>query len=140
MTPPLPAGQRPEDTSGRTDVTFEVMYQGQPIGTSRLEWYEAAMGVAFGAFEPLPAYHAVMPLFLLFTEVDEARRHGETALVEDQLTTYYDARGALQLTLQTAEGHVVPTSAIHIADWGDLGREVEVHISDPVFWQEHHLG
>jgi hypothetical protein len=140
MTPPPPAGQRPEDASGRTGVTFEVMYQGQPIGTSRLEGHDAAMGVAFGAFEPLPAYQAVRPLFLLFTEAEEARRRGEAALAEEQLAAYYQARDALQLTLQTAEGHVVPASAIHIADWGDLGREVEVHISDPVFWQEHHLG
>jgi hypothetical protein len=140
MTPPPPAGQRPEDASGHTGVTFEVMYHGQPIGRSRLEGHDAAMGVAFGAFEPSPAYQAVRSLFLLFTAAAEARRRGETALAEEQLAAYYQARDALQLTLQTVAGQVVPTRVIHIADWGDLGREVEVHISDPAFWQEHHLG
>jgi hypothetical protein len=140
MTPPPPAGQRREDASGHTGVIFEVMSQGQPIGRSHLEGHDTAMGVAFGAFEPSPAYQAVRPLFLLVTEAEDARRRGEIALAEEQLAAYYQARDALQLTLQTAEGHVVPTSAIHIADWGELGREVAAHISDPAFWQEHHLG
>jgi hypothetical protein len=122
------------------ETTYQVMYRGQPIGRSRLEGQDADMGVAFGAFDPLPAYQSVRPLFLLFTQAEEARRRGETALAAEQLATYYQARDALQLILQTADGHVVPTSTIHIVDWGDLGHEVEVHISDPAYWQERHRG
>jgi hypothetical protein len=98
------------------------------------------MGFAFGEFDPLPAYQVVRPVFRLFTEAEEARSRGETAAAEKQFASYYQARDALQLTLRTAGGHIVPTSVIHIYDWGDLGREVEVQISDPAFLQEHRLG
>lgn len=140
MTPPQTAGEPPEGMGAPGATTYQVIYRGQPIGRSRLEWHDAAMGVAFGAFEPLPAYQALRPLFLLFTEAEEARGRGETALAQRQLATYYQARDALQLTLQTAEGDVVPTSTIHIVDWSSLGYEVEVHISDPTYWQEYQPG
>ncbi len=135
MTPRLTAGSQdtPEDTSERAETTYEVMYRGQPIGRSRLEGRDSAMGVAFGAFEPLPAYQAVQSLFLLFTEAHEARTRGETMLAEERLAAYYRGRDALQLTLQTAGGQVVPTSVIHIVDWGELGRDIEVQISDSAF-------
>ena len=142
MTMPPAAGSRdmPEDAPGRTATTYEVIYRGQPIGRSRLEGSDASMGVAFGTFDPLPAYETVRSVFLLFWEAVEARERGEIAVAEEQRATYYQARDALRLILQTAEGQIIPTSYIHIVDGGDLGREVEVHISDSAFWLEHHLG
>lgn len=123
------------DASAYSDTIYEVMYHGQPIGRSRLEGRDAAMGVALGAFEPLPAYLAVQPIFQLFAEAEEARMRGEVARAKEQLATYYQARDALRLTLHTATGRVVPTSTIHIVDFGEeVGREVAVHISDPTFW------
>jgi hypothetical protein len=133
MTPPT--ADRREDLLGRLDTIYEVLYHGQLIGRSRLEEHDASMGVAFGAFDPLPAYLEVQPICLLFAEAEEARMRGEAALAAEQLTTYYQARDALRLTLQTTEGRIIPTSAIHIVDFGEeVGRQVEVHISDPTFW------
>jgi hypothetical protein len=138
MEPSMEAGM--QEATGRAETIYHVMYRGQLIGSSHLEGRDAGMAVAFGTFEPLPAYEAVRPIFQLFTEALGAGAQGAHAVDEVKLAKYSQARDALHLTLQTAEGRVVPTSAIHIVDWGDLGREVEVHISDATFWQEHHLG
>jgi hypothetical protein len=97
------------------------------------------MGVAWGAFEPAPAYEAVRAVFQLFTEALPDGGPPANRADEEKLARYYRARDALDLTLQTAEGQVVPTTTIHIVDWDELGREVEVHISDLAFWQEREL-
>jgi hypothetical protein len=131
----LPTDDGFDDTPGHSETIYEVMYQGQPIGRSRLEWQDATMGVAFGAFDPLPAYQTVQSVFLLFAEAEESRMRGASTLAQEQLTTYYQALDALRLTLQTGEGRIVPSSAIGIVDFGEVGREVEVHISDSTFWQ-----
>jgi hypothetical protein len=138
MRPPTTAGSQGMPVC--VEPFYYVMYRGQPIGSSRLEGSDPAMGVAFGSFEPLPAYEAVRTIFQLFTEAEDARMRGDTALGKENLAAYNQASDALQLTLQTADGHVIPTSWIHIVDWADLGREVEVQISDTGFWQEHQRG
>ncbi len=131
----LPTEDRPEATPEHSDTIYEVLYQEQPIGRSRLEGRDRPMGMALGAFEPLPAYQAIQSVFLLFIEAEEARIRGEAALAAEQLTTYYQARDALRLTLQTATGRLIPTSNIHIMDFGEeVGREVHVGILDPTFW------
>jgi hypothetical protein len=115
---------------------YYVMYQGEPIGRSKLEKRNRGMAVAFGDFEPAPAYEAVRPVFLLFIEAipDSSRR--EQRANEQKLAQYYQERDALQLTLQDADGHFIPTSWIHIVDFDDLGREVEAQISDTGFGAE----
>jgi hypothetical protein len=126
-----------EDEPESTRTIYEVMYQGQPIGRSRLEWHDAPMGIALGIFYSLPAYDAVQPVFQLFQEAVEAQMRGDAALAEEQSARYYQVRDALGLILQTAEGRRIPTSVIHIVEGGDLGRELEVGITDSGFWLEH---
>jgi hypothetical protein len=47
---------------------YYVMYRGEPIGRSKLEKRNRGMSVAFGDFEPLPAYNAVRQVFQLFNQ------------------------------------------------------------------------
>jgi hypothetical protein len=119
-----------------SDNMYCVIYRGEPIGSSKLEKRDRGMAVAFGDFEPLPAYDAVRHVFLLFIQAipDSSRREQHTD--EQKLAQYYQERDALQLTLQDADGHFIPTSWIHIVDFDDLGREVEAQISDRGFWGE----
>jgi hypothetical protein len=94
------------------------------------------VAIASGDFEPLPAYAAVRGIFLLFTEAHDDHGH---LMDEAKLARYYEARDALHLTLETARGTMIPTQWIHIVDWGDLGREIDVHITDAAFWKEEYL-
>ena len=84
----------------------------------------------------MPPYDAVRHVFLLFIQAipDSVRREQHTD--EQKLAQYYQERDALQLTLQDADGHFIPTSWIHIVDFDDLGREMEAQISDRGFWGE----
>jgi hypothetical protein len=120
--------------SEHRERTYYVMYHRQPLGSSHLEGCDASMGVAFGTFKPMVAYASVREVFLLFTQaMDDQGRPRDQVL----LTRYYQARDDLQLTLETAQGQVIPASVIHIVDWGDLGCELEVHISDATFFHDH---
>ena len=124
----------PSDTRRPTGGhTYQVIYGGHAIGTSRLEQRYVDVAIAAGDFVPLPAYEAVRGIFLLFTEAHDDHGH---LMDEAKLARYYQARDALQLTLETAQGQTIPTHWIHIVDWGDLGREIEVQITDAAFWNE----
>ena len=138
MEPPATTGK--QETAGRAEMSYQVMHRAQPIGSSRLEGSDRSMAMAFGAFEPLPAYEAVRAIFRLFTEALPDGRRGANGADEEKLATYERARDALHLTLQTADGRLIPTTWIHIVDWDDLGREVEAHIPDTAFWQERGQG
>ena len=116
-----------------------LMSHGRPIGMSRLENDDRSMGVALGAFEPLPAYEEVQAVFQLFADAEDASYRGDRAQSEALLDRYYQARDALELTLQSADGMLIPTEAIHIYDFGaygmeEMGREVHAHITDSTFW------
>jgi hypothetical protein len=108
----------------------------QPVGTSRLEHADPSMGIAFGRFYPLPAYESVRPVFLLFTQALGVTRAQTDRMRLDQ---YYQARDALHLTIETADGRVVPTTAIHVVDWGpsenDEPLELEIQTSDAAIWR-----
>ena len=106
---------------------YKVMYQGQAIGTSRLEKADRGMGVAFGAFEPLPAYESVRAVFHLFTDAEGDR---------EMLRHYSQERDALNLSLQTEKGQAFATNWIHVYHYDDLGRELEVQTADPAFWED----
>jgi hypothetical protein len=106
---------------------YRVMRQGQTIGTSRLEKADLGMGVAFGEFEPLPAYESVRAIFHLFADAQ-----GDAAM----LRRYYEERDSLNLTLEDEQGHQFVTNWIHIYDFEDLDRELEVQTADPAFWED----
>ncbi len=121
-----------EATSAET--IYFVMYRGQPIGSSNLEFHDPGMGIASGAFEPMPAYEEVEAVFHLFTKAEDARAAGDKVTIQSKLAEYYQARDALGLTLQGANGAIILTSVIHIVDFGDVGREVVAHITDRGFY------
>jgi len=119
-----------------SDSMYYVIYRGEPVGRSKLKVRDRGMAVAYGDFEPLPAYNAVRPVFQLFIQaVDESSGRAQGA-DEKKLAQYYQERDALQLTLQDADGHLIQTSWIHVDDYGDLGREMSAQISDASFWDE----
>jgi hypothetical protein len=105
------------------------MLRGEAIGHSDLSGQDEAMGVAFGDFEPLPAYEAVRPIFLLYVEAVDG--HG-LSVDEEKRARYFRERDALHLTLRDARGHIIPTDWIHIVDYGQEGRELEVKLSENV--------
>lgn len=106
------------------------------VGYSELEQAEPALGRVRGRFRPGIGYDLVQPVFTLYTEA--VPTPGGAVTDQEQLARYHKSRDALGLTLEDASGRRIPTSAIHIADYSARaggGIELEVLISDPVYWQ-----
>jgi hypothetical protein len=110
---------------------------GVVVGWSDLERIEPELGRARGRFRPGVGYELVQPVFRLFAEAVPRTENG--ARDEAKLARYYRSRDALQLELVDAAGNVIPTSAIHIADYtsaedrGDC--ELDVLIADVEYWE-----
>ncbi len=113
-----------------------VRLAGVVIGYSDLEQAWPGEGRARGAFRPGIGYELVEPVFRLFREAVPAP-DGEVRDA-DKLERYHNSRDALNLTLEDADGAVVRTSGIHIADYTDgpaAGeRHLDVLISDDGYW------
>src|SRR5207237_2019359 len=88
---------------------------GVVVGWSDLERIEPDLGRARGLFRPGVGYGLVQPVFRLFAEA--VPRSDSEERDEAKLARYYRSRDALQLQLVDAEGKLIPTSAIHIADY-----------------------
>lgn len=105
------------------------------VGHSELEHADPGTGRAWGEFRPGLGYDLVQPVFRLFAQA--APRDNSTR-DEAGLSKYYAARDALKLELVDAAGRVIPTSAIHIADYtieeGPKGISLDVLISDEEYW------
>jgi hypothetical protein len=113
-----------------------VKLHGVVVGWSDLERIEPDLGRARGRFRPGLGYDLVQPVFRLFAEAVPKSKSGERD--EAKLARYYKSRDALQLELVDANDRVIPTSAIHIADYrsdesGDC--ELDVLIADIDYWQ-----
>ena len=115
---------------------YHVLCNGELIGTSGLESRDVGMGTAIGQFTPTAAYQRVRPVFRLFAEAQRDTGPADKRMIAD----YYRSRDALALTLETEGGVVIPTTVVHIADFmaeiDETACEVEVHISDPSFFEE----
>ena len=105
-------------------MRYSVFVDSQLIGESDLEHDDLSMGVVFGTFLPTPAYDRVQHVFRLFAQ--------------GRADEYYAARDALGLQLRTAEGVLVPTSAIHIVDFSaeltDCDLQLEAYLKDADSW------
>ncbi len=105
------------------------------VGHSELEEVDAGLGRAWGAFRPGLGYELVQPVFRLFARA--VPRDG-SARQDAQLARYYKSRDALGLELADANGRVIATSAIHIADYtveeGADALELDVLIKDEGYW------
>jgi len=108
------------------------------VGHSELEHSEPELGRARGAFRPGLGYDLVQPIFRLFAEAVPPAKGAQRD--ETKLARYYKARDALPLELQDADGRVIATSTIHIADYrSELGAdalELDVLISDDDYWRQ----
>lgn len=112
-----------------------IRLHGVTVGWSELEHADPAAGRARGHFRPGLGYDLVQPVFRLYAEA--VPRDGERDDIK--LRRYYKARDALGLELVDDTGAIVPTSAIHIADYaaeeGDAARELDVLIADESYWE-----
>jgi hypothetical protein len=111
-----------------------VKLHGIVVGWSDLEHIEPELGRARGQFRPGVGYDLVQPVFRLFTEA--VPRSEGSPRDEAKLARYHHSRDALALELVDQSGQRIPTSSIHIADYGggDAGLELDVLISDPEYW------
>ena len=115
---------------------FRIVARGQLIGTSELEWRDGDMAVASGIFIPAADYDAVRNVFLLFTQASGNTRAKAS---QEALAAYYQARDALDLTLETSDHTPLETTWIHIVDWGgSVSAEIEIQaqIVDVSFWEQ----
>lgn len=96
------------------------------VGHSELEHRDETDGRAWGAFRPGLGYELVQPIFLLYSEAVPMR--GGEPRDREKLERYYAARDKLGLQLVDATGAVVPTSAIHIADYTASGGTLELEV------------
>ena len=108
---------------------------GVVVGWSDLERIEPDVGRARGRFRPGIGYDLVQPIFRLFAEA--VPRSANATRDEAKLERYYKSRDSLALELVDASGQLIPTSAIHIADYrgddnGDC--ELDVLIADAEYW------
>ena len=111
-------------------MSYRIVSGNLPLGTSELEYHDAAMGIAFGTFHPLASYQVVRPVFLQFTEAQPA---SGGAPDERKLADYYAARDRLGLVLETEDGTTLTTGFIHLVDWGEGEEdhmEIEVRVTD----------
>jgi hypothetical protein len=114
---------------------------GVVVGWSDLERIEPDLGRARGRFRPGVGYELVQPVFRLFAEAVPRAENAERD--EAKLATYYRSRDALKLELVDPAGRVIPTSAIHIADYrndedgGDC--ELDVLIADVEYWERRSI-
>lgn len=113
-----------------------VKMQGLIVGHSELEQRDASTRRAWGRFRPGLAYELVQPIFRLFTEAVPMR--GGEPRDREKLARYQAARDKLGLELVNAEGRMIETTTIHIADYtekqGRDAMELDVLVPDEEFW------
>jgi hypothetical protein len=114
-----------------------VLHGDASIGYAILEHADPAMGVASGRFFPSGNYLRVRSVLKIFAEAQDLR--GQAA--KDKLRDYYTERDRLGLRLRDDNARVVPTSWIHIIDFGESNTPtaedeimLEASISDPTFF------
>lgn len=113
---------------------------GVVVGWSDLERIEPDLGRARGRFRPGIGYELVQPVFRLYAEA--VPHSGSAERDEQKLARYYRSRDALELELVDGAGKLIPTSAIHIADYrgNDSGDcELDVLITDAGYWERRAL-
>jgi hypothetical protein len=111
-----------------------VRLHGVIVGHSELEHAEPELARVWGAFRPGLGYDLVQPVFRLFAQAVPRDGEKDAKLLE----RYYAARDALKLELTDADGRVIRTSTIHIADYtieeGPKAIELDVLIRDDGYW------
>lgn len=116
-------------------MRFKICCGTEQIGTSAFEERDPDMGTMAGAFVPSPAYEQVRSVFRLFSDAQSDTGPHDKELIE----RYYRERDRLDLSVTSPFGTRIPTSVVHISDFAegpnDDSYEVEVHVSDPSFFE-----
>ena len=119
-----------------------VRLAGIIIGYSELERASPSEGRARGAFRPGVGYELVEPVFRLFAQAVPVP--GGEVVDPEKLARYHQSRDALGLSLEDPDGVIVPTSAIHIADYAKAKarppRELDVLIAGEDYWRRRGAG
>ncbi|MGH7669100.1 MAG: hypothetical protein ACRENQ_06360 [Gemmatimonadaceae bacterium] len=128
---------RPPATTSSVRTRHVVRLAGVVIGYSDLEDAWPDQGRARGVFRPGIGYELVEPVFRLYAEAVPTA--GGDVRDEAKLERYHGSRDALGLALEDADGTVVRTSAIHVADYTHDGHDgdrfLDVLISDDGYWE-----
>jgi hypothetical protein len=95
-------------------LRYQILCDGEIIGSSNLEERDPSLGVASGRFEPTAAYARVQPVFRLFIA---ARADGESEADPVQLEAYEAARAPHVLTVKDERGKPLETSGIAVLDF-----------------------
>jgi len=108
-------------------MTFTLRMSNVIVGRSELEFRDAALGFAHGAFRPGLGYELTEPIFAL---LDGARDDAEA------LARYQRSRDALRLTLTDSSGATVNVRNLHIrrnagAAPGEPALMLEIETDDP---------
>ena len=120
-------------------MTYTVQLQGITVGRTELEQLDRIEGTARGTFRPATGYQLVQDVFRLYAEAVPKTPGSVTD--PEKLQRYYRARDALGLKLLDPDSRTVEDVTVHVYPRaGDRrnkagGLEIEVRISDPVFWQ-----
>ena len=101
------------------------------VGHSELEHVQPELGRAWGVFRPGLGYELLQPVFQLFREAVPMR--GGEPMDAPKLERFQAARDKLGLQLFAADGSLIPTSVIHIADY-PAQLELDVLITDDGYW------
>lgn len=111
-----------------------VKMHGVIVGHSDLEQADASLGRAWGTFRPGLGYELVQPVFQLFSQAVPTR--GGEPRNDFTLARYHAARDKLGLHLVDANGNLIETTTIHIADYQDEdgSLELDVLIRDAEYW------
>jgi hypothetical protein len=113
-----------------------IRLHGVIVGHSELEQIDRESGRAWGRFRPGLGFDLVQPIFRLFAEACPRDGSAQDAA---KLESYRGARDALKLELLDAQGTLIPTSTIHIADYREGSSaadiELEVVIPDDRYWR-----
>lgn len=109
-------------------MKFRILSGTIVIGETNFDGLDPSMGFAHGVFFPSPSYQEVQFVFRLYAEAGTSMADADGA----KLAEYYRARDALNLSVVTAEGKLVPTEFVHIIDYSkELGEmAVEVIVTD----------
>ena len=112
-----------------------VKLKGVIVGHSELESVDESIGRAWGTFRPGLGYELVQPVFRLFSSA--VPMPGGEPRDQEKLARYHAARDRLGLSLVDANGTMIETTAIHIADYlEEKGKlDLEVLISDERYWK-----
>jgi len=95
-------------------LRYQILCDGEIIGSSNLEERDPSLGVAGGRFVPTGAYERVRPVFRLFIA---ARADGESDPDPAKLDAYEAARAKLVLTVRDETGKSLQTSGIAVLDF-----------------------